>query len=230
MIDIHCHILPGIDDGANSWASSVRMCQQSISDGVKHIIATPHANFAYAFNRESHQQLLEELRTRVPQLEFSMGCDFHLSIENVEDALINRERYVINGTRYLLVEFGDYITSFNYNGPVLQLLEADFIPIVTHPERNPLFLRSPALVREMAASGCKVQLTANALTGFWGSNSRKVALELLKSGLVHYIASDAHDWRRRTTVISEGLKVAARAIGEANAMKLVLDNPQEIFN
>jgi protein-tyrosine phosphatase len=81
MIDIHCHLLPGVDDGAQSWDITLEMCRLAEEDGVTHIVATPHSNFEYHYDREFHSILLEELRSRVPTLSFSLGCDFHLSYE-----------------------------------------------------------------------------------------------------------------------------------------------------
>jgi protein-tyrosine phosphatase len=228
MIDIHSHILPSVDDGSKSWDTTVTMCEQALKDGVTHIVATPHANFRYSYDRERHEDLVKDLRAKVPQLEFSLGCDFHLSSENVEDAIKYPRRYTISDSRYLLVEYSDYITRTSAPEPVRRLLGAGLVPIVTHPERNPLLMRHPEIVETLVRLGCLVQITANSLTGFWGSTSRKVGLQLIKDRLAHFIASDAHDTRRRTTVLSEGLKAAAGVLGSAEANKLVLDNPAKI--
>jgi protein-tyrosine phosphatase len=230
MIDIHCHILPGIDDGSRSWDVTTEMCEQAINDGVEHIVATPHANFRYSYDRAQHSALLDELRSRVPSLQFSIGCDFHLSSENIEDALLNPNRYTVGDSRYLLVEYSEYITRHSAEDPIRRLVAAGFIPIVTHPERNPMLVQHPDVVEALVAAGALVQVTANSLTGFWGTTSRKVGLDLLRRKLVHFIASDAHDTRRRTTVLSAALKVAAGVIGNAEAKKLVSDNPRKLVH
>src|SRR5439155_1078357 len=121
MVDIHCHILPGVDDGARDWETSLAMCRMAARDGIRHIVATPHANDEFAYDRNRLAALLAELRTRVaadPELSgtpltFSLGCDFHLSFENFRDALNQPDRYCIEGTRYLLVEFSDYMIPAN---------------------------------------------------------------------------------------------------------------------
>src|SRR6266508_1714362 len=86
MIDIHCHILPGIDDGARNWEITLEMCRLARQDGITHIVATPHANYDYKYDREAHLALLDELRARMPELRFSLGCDLHLSYENIDAA------------------------------------------------------------------------------------------------------------------------------------------------
>jgi protein-tyrosine phosphatase len=228
MIDIHCHILPGVDDGSRSWDVTREMCEQALNDGVEHIVATPHANFRYAYDRAKHGALLDELCSRVPSLQFSIGCDFHLSSENIEDALLNPNRYTVGDSRYLLVEYSEYITRHAAEDPIRRLTAAGFIPIITHPERNPMLVRHPEIVEALTSIGALVQVTANSLTGFWGARSRKMGLDLLKRGLVHFIASDAHDTRHRTTMLSAAVKVAASLIGDTAATRLVVDNPRKL--
>jgi protein-tyrosine phosphatase len=109
VVDIHSHILPEVDDGPKSWDVCVAMCHAAAADGITHMVATPHANDRYHYDREYLQGLvahLQQLVGDVPKL--SLGCDFHLSIDNIQDALAHPTRYVIEGTRYLLVEFSNY--------------------------------------------------------------------------------------------------------------------------
>ena len=108
MVDIHSHILPEVDDGPKSWDVSIAMCQAAAADGITHMVATPHANDRYQYDRERLQGVLERLQKEAgdaPKL--SLGCDFHLSYENIQDALAHPKRYVIGNTRYLLVEFSN---------------------------------------------------------------------------------------------------------------------------
>src|SRR5689334_2665188 len=102
MVDIHCHILPDTDDGASSWDVAVAMCQMAVQDGIRHIVATPHANDEYTYNRGRHLEGLNRLKEASQGLELSLGCDFHFSFENIQDALVHRDRYVIGNTSYLL--------------------------------------------------------------------------------------------------------------------------------
>src|SRR6267378_2264227 len=109
VFDIHCHILPEVDDGPKSWDAAQEMCRMAVTDGIMHIVATPHANNRYHYDRDYLSGLLEHLRGLVGDApELSLGCDFHLSYENLQDVLASPERYVIGNTNYLLVELSNY--------------------------------------------------------------------------------------------------------------------------
>jgi protein-tyrosine phosphatase len=108
MVDIHCHILPGIDDGSDSWETTLEMCRIAADDGITHIVATPHANEEFMYSRNGHGKLLSELQARVPSLKFTLGCDFHMSYENIEDALLDPAPFAIGDTKYILVEFNNF--------------------------------------------------------------------------------------------------------------------------
>jgi len=229
MIDIHCHILPGIDDGARDWETTLEMCRLARQDGVTHIVATPHANYEYQYDRTAHLALLDQLRARVPELSFSLGCDFHLSYDNVEDARQHLDRYAIGETRYLLVELSEYST-FNVAQTLYQLQAAGLLPILTHPERNPIIVSQPELLDQLASAGCLFQITANSLTGFWGKRAQQFCVEMLRERMVHFIASDAHGVKNRTPVLSQARDAAARIVGPAEAEKLVAANPAAVVS
>jgi protein-tyrosine phosphatase len=228
MIDIHCHILPCVDDGAKSWDVTVEMCRLAKQDGVTHIVATPHSNFEYHYDRGFYSALLEELRSRVPELSFSLGCDFHLSFENIEDALDHPERYAIGNTRYLLAELSDF-SGFKVAEAVYQLQTAGLVPIITHPERNPVILANSELLTELSATGCLFQITANSLTGSWGRAAQKLCEAMLKKNMVHFIASDAHGLRRRPPILSAARNAAEKIVGLDAAERLVVANPLAII-
>ena len=228
MIDIHCHLLPAVDDGSQSWETTLEMCRLAELDGVTHIVATPHANYEYRYDRVEHLDRLEELRTRAPKLTFSLGCDFHLSYENIEDAMDHPERYTIGDSRYLLVELSEY-SAFNATQTIHQLHTAGLMPILTHPERNPVILGNPDLLNKFADVGCLFQITANSLTGFWGKTKQKFCEQMLKKKMVHFIASDAHGTRNRPPMLSFARDAAAKIIGATAAEKLVNGNPQAVL-
>jgi protein-tyrosine phosphatase len=227
MIDIHCHLLPGVDDGAKSWEVTIEMCRLAEKDGVTHIVATPHANYEYRYDRAAHLELIEELRSRVPGMSFSLGCDFHLSYENIVDVMIHPDRYVIGNTRYLLVELSEF-SVFHIENTLFQLQTAGLVPILTHPERNPVILKTPELLHKFFDTGCLMQITANSLTGFWGKTAQTMCEEMLRKEMVHFIASDAHGVKNRNPLLSAARDAAARIIGPATAEKLVTDNPRVV--
>ncbi len=229
MVDIHCHILPAIDDGSKSWEMTAEMCRVAAADGVTHIVATPHCNDEYVYDRMRYTEMLGELYDIANgKLAFSLGCDFHFSYDNIQDALENPRRYTIGDTNYLLVEFSDYGISPTVNRQLQQIASHGLVPIITHPERNPLLLKQPEMGLGFAAQGCLVQVTANSVTGFWGTRSQKMAEWLLKHEAVHVIASDAHDPKRRSPILSEARTLVAQHTNADVAEALVNLNPAAI--
>lgn len=229
MVDVHCHILPQVDDGAKSWEVSLEMCRMAAQDGITHIVATPHANNEFSYNREAHEKLLNELRERTPgPLEFSLGCDFHFSYENVEDARAHPDRYAISGTKYMLIELSDYSIPPSISSNMSQLNAAGLTPILTHPERNALLQHRPEVVLDWADAGCVIQVTASSVTGFWGRVARKAAHWLIEHDAVHVIATDAHDTKHRPPLLSEARDVVADWADQDVAKALFEENPQAI--
>jgi protein-tyrosine phosphatase len=231
MIDIHSHILPSFDDGSKSWEMTMEMCRLAIEDGIKHIVATPHASETYSYDRDLVREAIVELDRRVgDKIEFSIGCDFHLSYDNVEDAMAHPQRYTIAAQQYLLVELSDYGISPQIGDTFYRLRSAGMTPILTHPERNVILQRKPEQVLGWVEAGCFVQVTASAVTGFWGDNSRQVAMWLLEHNAVHVLATDAHDDRHRKPILSEARDAVSKRFGEELARALVQDNPAAIVS
>jgi protein-tyrosine phosphatase len=231
MVDIHTHILPGIDDGSKSWEMTAEMCRIAIADGTTHVVATPHSNDVYTYHRERFIDMLGQLHdTADGRLAFSLGCDFHFSRENITDALGHPRRYTIGDTQYLLIEFHDRGIPATVNDDILSLLSCGMLPIITHPERNQPLLKDPEMVLELVELGCLVQVTADAITGSWGLRSQRMAEWLLQRRAIHVIASDAHDPVRRRPVISEARAAVVEMAGENIADALVRLNPEAIVD
>ncbi len=229
MVDIHCHILPETDDGADSWEMAVQMCHLAARDGIDHIVATPHANDEYLYDRPRHAAALEQLRQMVgPAPVLSLGCDFHFSFENLRDALKDPERFVIADTRYLLVELSDYAMPRYVGENLARLIGVGLTPILTHPERNLMLQRDSRQVVAWAKQGCAVQLTASSLTGQWGKKAAKLCHWLIEHELVHMLATDAHNLDRRPPLLSVARDAVARRYGADLAEALVEGNPRAI--
>jgi protein-tyrosine phosphatase len=230
VIDIHCHVLPDVDDGPKSWDVSLEMCRMAAADGVTHIVATPHSNDRYAYNRAAHAESLNRLRELSGGLpDLSLGCDFHLSYDNLQEVLADPDRYTINSSRYLLVELSDYGIPAQIGDCFLKLGDRGVTAIITHPERNNILRQNPQRVLEWVELGCVVQITANALTGFWGQRVARVAAWLLEREAVHILASDAHDTQHRTPLLSAARDLVAQAFGHDVANALVEDNPRAVL-
>ena len=231
VVDIHSHILPEVDDGPKTWDMCVAMCRTAAADGITHMVATPHANDRYHYDRSYLQGLVAHLQGLIGSApKIILGCDFHLSIDNIQDALVNPGRYVIGDTRYLLVEFSNYSVPQQTTDSFLKLGDCGLTPIITHPERNPILRESPQRVAEWAEQGFIIQMTGSALTGFWGERTRRAALWLLERQAVHVLATDAHDTEKRVPILSTAREAAAEICGEDVAEALVETNPRAIIS
>ena len=195
------------------------------------MVAAPHSNDRYFYDREYLSSLLQNLQQRIgdtPKL--SLGCDFHLSLENMQAALVTPEKYRIGSSRYLLVEFSNFSIPMQIDEWLGQMVELGTRPIITHPERNPILQQTGARVLQLVERGCAVQVTASALTGSWGAKAREMAQSFLKEKAVHFLATDAHDTVRRPPVLSEARKIVAKQFGEEVAEALVEGNPKAVVN
>ena len=174
MIDIHHHLLYGLDDGAKDFETSLKMAEIAIDDGITHVVCTPHANSDYTFRPEENAALLAELQQKIgDRLTLGLGCDFHLSFDNIEDALAHPTKYTVNGKRYLLVEFPDFGIPQNISASFYEMAVAGIVPILTHPERNLTLMQKPEKLAKWLRMDCLVQVTAGSLVGGFGKRSAK---------------------------------------------------------
>jgi protein-tyrosine phosphatase len=237
MVDIHCHILPQVDDGATSWEIAAEMCRMAAADGITHIVATPHCNHQYNYDRARLEESLARLRQLAatdpspsqPGLSFSLGCDFHFSYENMQAATQHPERYCISNSRYLLVELSDFSMPPSVMDALQRLASGGTTPIITHPERNRILGPHPERVMDFIERGCLVQVTGSALLGTFGERAQRSARWLLENGAAHALASDAHDTVKRPPKLSAARDAAAELCGEGCANALVSDNPRAII-
>jgi protein-tyrosine phosphatase len=230
MIDIHCHILPNLDDGAESMEVSAGMADMAIEDGVTHIICTPHADGSYRFQPDLIKQRLEELQARYEgRLTFGSGCDFHLSFDNLRAIRDDPSRYTLNHKNYLLVEFADYSIPAAMDQALHELQLAGLSPIITHPERNPLIRTKPERLFQWLRQGCYAQVTAQSVLGKFGRTAQEASEHWLAAGAFHFIASDAHNVTSRPLRLKETYTYIARNYGEEIARALLVDNPLAAF-
>jgi protein-tyrosine phosphatase len=230
MIDLHCHILPGLDDGASSWETTSEMYRIAANDGIRHVVATPHANDQYSYDRAQCELLLEKLKSLGHSIDFSLGCDFHCSFENVEDALLHPYRYTIGTSSYLLVEFSNFSALAVMGEALFRLASTGLVPILTHPERNMALLERPEKVLDLMGQGCLIQVTAGSFTGHWGRRSQMMAEWLLKKNAVHIVATDAHDPVHRPPVLSKAFGRVSQLAGHDSAEQLFIGNPGAIVS
>jgi len=226
MVDIHSHILAGVDDGAKTLEESVAMARMAADCGTTDIVATPHADLVYPFDSEVIDQKIAELKAACGDVvRIHRGCDFHLHYDNIQEALENPRKFTINGHQYLLVEFSD-LAVFRTTGEVFERMRlAGLVPVITHPERNLLLQQRISSLRSWVADGCLIQVTAQSFFGRFGKRARAFAAELMKQGLVHFVASDAHDCRDRPPRLDEAFRHIEKLYGRKRAERLCVHNP-----
>jgi protein-tyrosine phosphatase len=226
MIDIHCHILPYVDDGPTDMDEAVAMAKIASRDGISAIVATPHID-DISISSVSIGQQVERLNNRLSELGIDVkilrGADVKA---NIDPHFLRG--YTINNTEYILLEFPPSYLPGNTKAIIFRMVTSGYRPIITHPERNHSVVKKPDLLFDMLDSGVSAQITAESLVGAFGPDARECARHLLKCGAVSFIATDAHSSTLRPPVLSKGLRVAERIIGEAEARKLVTTNPEAV--
>ncbi|KNY26605.1 tyrosine-protein phosphatase [Pseudobacteroides cellulosolvens] len=234
MIDIHCHLLWGIDDGPKTLDESVQVCSMLKSRGVNRVIATPHyiVGSTYQTNAASvthiTQQLNEVLLQKVPEFEIMPGMEVFIT-PDIIDLIKSNEILTLNGTRYILIE-----TSLNnistYMEDIFYKLQLEgYIPIFAHPERNRKINMDFKLIERLISNGVLIQVNYDSLMGRYGKDVKKFTEILLKKGLVHFIATDTHCVSERFKGTGELSKILLELIGNENTEKIININPSRIL-
>jgi protein-tyrosine phosphatase len=230
MVDLHCHILPDLDDGAANMEESIAMAESAIADGITHVVATPHSSSEYFFDFPHVRKLRDELQAKVgDRLKIATGCDFHLNPENLLALRKNPQQYCINQRDFLLLEFNEISIPPSMDQTLHEIQLAGVRPVITHPERNGILRAHPERLKKWVRQGCFVQVTGGAITGSFGLRSQKDALQWIGEGLIHFVASDAHNTRSRPLRLNPAYAAVVAQFGEEKARALFLENPLAAF-
>lgn len=227
LIDIHSHVLYGLDDGPRAFEESLAMVRMAAEHGTTALVATPHASPQFHFDPALIAERLAELEQALDgALALYSGCDFHLSYDNIQDAIRNPYKYTINHKNYLLVEFSDMLIFKNTSEIFARLTGAGMLPVITHPERNGLLRQRLEEIAAWVESGVLVQVTAQSLTGGFGRKAQEFCRTLLDRGLVHFTASDGHDCDHRPPCMDRAREWLTENYGEAVSEALCVANPR----
>jgi protein-tyrosine phosphatase len=208
MIDLHCHILPGIDDGPETIEDSLALARAAVAEGIHTVVATPHVNARYPSEPDMIAELVEELNVRLVKdgigLEVLPGAEIAVThLAETEPAQL--ERLGLGGSRWLLVEPPFALVAVGLEGMVADLLHSGHRVVLAHPERCPALRRDQRMVASMAEAGVLMSVTAGSLTGRFGKDARRFAHLLAREGLIHNVTSDAHDHQHRPPGMTEAV-------------------------
>lgn len=234
MIDLHCHLLPGIDDGPSDMALALAMAEIAFADGIRTVACTPHIYPGMYENdaagiKAACAALQMELDARGIGLHLTTGADVHLDEDLVAGIRTGRIPTLAD-SRYLLLEPPHHVAPPRFDQSVFQLLVAGIVPVITHPERLTWIEGHYDIFVRLAKAGAWMQLTAGSVTGRFGKRPQYWAERMLDEGLVHLLATDAHHPRRRPPLLAEARDAAARRLGDAEAGHLVTTRPQGILD
>ncbi|MGB7283712.1 MAG: CpsB/CapC family capsule biosynthesis tyrosine phosphatase [Candidatus Acidiferrum sp.] len=230
MIDVHCHILPGLDDGPETMDVSLEMAESAIAEGITHVVATPHSSSKYRFDFPRVRQVRDELQAKIgDRLVLATGCDFHLNPENLDALREDAPRFCINQHDYLLLEFNEYSIPPSMDQTLHEIQLLGLRPVITHPERNAILRVQPERIAKWVRLGCFVQVTAGSLSGIFGPSAQKDAWRWMAEGLVHFVASDAHNTRGRPLKLQPAFELVREQHGEEKARSLFFENPMAAF-
>ena len=227
MIDIHSHILPGIDDGSKSMQETVELLTIARDAGTEIIVASPHSDSEYTYDPEKVDELIAEAQGLIGDgIKIVRGCDFHLMFANVNAAMENPKLYTINRGPYILMELSDMMIFPNTTDIWRQLESQGIRIILTHPERNQILQTKFEQIEKWVAGGFYMQVTAQSLLGMFGSKAHKIAVRMLDKGLAHFVASDGHDPVGRPPRLDLAFKWVTERYDNDLAEMLFIDNPR----
>ena len=218
MIDLHCHILPGVDDGPKDWEMSLEMAKAAVDEGITHILATPHHMNRYWMNPKSDVLLLvNELQERIDNenipLTIFPGQEVRLHGEILQNIQKDEICFIDEFNQYILIEFPtatvpDYADRLFY-----EMQSAGITPVIVHPERNHAILKDPSILYEFVSRDILTQLTAASYLGLFGKEIEKLSTQLIEHNLVHFLASDAHNVTSRNFYMKEAFEKLEKEYG-----------------
>ncbi|MGV8905495.1 MAG: tyrosine-protein phosphatase [Acetobacterium sp.] len=234
MIDLHAHILPGVDDGAQTMAESLEMIREAQKQGFQGIILTPHyiINSRYQSNIKDNKVIFKALKKAVAD----EGLDIFLFLGNevcykvdVLDLIEKGNVSTMNGSRYFLIETKSHLTDlFNLETFLFKLQLKGYIPIIAHPERYEFVQKDPNVLGNMVLRGALAQMNILSLTGHYGTSARECAEILITHNMVHFLASDAHQIKSYED-FGAARKIAVDLIGEKKVDRMLKENPRRVL-
>ncbi|MEW5424325.1 tyrosine-protein phosphatase [Amorphus sp. 3PC139-8] len=229
MIDLHCHLLPGLDDGSKDLAQSIEMARMAEADGIRIVACTPHITPGVYDNEGPRiRAAVEDLAAHLFELDINLylvaGADVHIA-PNLAQGFRSGRVLTLADSRYFLFEPPHHVAPPRLEEFVRDLLAVGFIPVITHPERLSWIDTHFSAIKRLFASGAWIQVTAGSITGQFGSQARYWSELMLDEGMVHIVATDAHNTSRRPPNLSAARAAVASRLGEEEAERLCQTRP-----
>lgn len=233
LIDLHCHILPELDDGADSLRTALAMARMAVADGIDHVVCTPHMHPAFAHVTPSRiaaatSRFRQSLHREGIPLAIGFAAEVHLTATLLRDLRAGRVP-LLGRSNLFLLELSHRIMPADPQGLVRAIFDTGHRPVVVHPERFRWIEQRYSVLAAMRDEGALIQITAGSLLGDFGNRARYWSERLIDEGLVDLLASDGHDTRLRRPLMRQAVEVVARRIGEEHAMALGHGNPAAIL-
>ncbi len=226
--DIHCHLLPGVDDGAETTDEALALLRRAYRDGTRAVILTPHHRGRCRPQPEKLRERLDELQAKMPQLQLYLGCEVHYQAD-IGTLLDEGKVLTLCGSSYCLLEFSRQVPKSVLLQGTSQILSEGYIPILAHAERYAVICKEPSLADELVYMGARIQLNATSVLGKSGWGIKRCCTRLLKDGLVHFIASDAHNGTTRPPELSKCYEHIKKRFGAEYAEQLFSLNARHIM-
>ena len=235
MIDLHCHILPGVDDGPKDVEESLAMARHAVKDGIHAIVATPHAlGGTYPNPPEkiiaAAKALGDRFETEHLPLALYTGAEVHICPDMAARILAGQAAFLCENKRYILIEFPFQTVPYGFKEELFHLALRGITPVIAHPERNPMVHFQPEILYDLTAAGCLIQVNSTSITGGFGDDIMRCSHDLIKNRGVHIIASDAHSAHNRPPLLSAAVDIAAKILkSKAAALEMVSGAPAAVI-
>lgn len=227
LVDIHNHLIFGVDDGPADLSGSLALAMQAAAEGITHIVCTPHASEQFPYRKEAVEARFDDLRSKLAgKIDLSLGCEMHMTADNVFDAVGHPLRYSFNNRGYLLIEFATQSIPSNMLNAISSLMACGYTPIIAHPERYPGVTTRPEMLARWMRQGCLLQVTAGSLYGRFGRTAEAFSNELLSRNWIHFVATDAHDVKWRPAHLKKCYEYISNRVGSETARRVCITNPQ----
>ncbi len=234
MIDLHTHIISGVDDGADSVETSVRMLKMAEEDGITDIVLTPHfipgsINNVREIVLKRYSELYELSRAKGIKINLYPGSEVFID-PSLPDLVENGSVCTLNNSSYVLVELPMMSIPEYTREVIYELRLRGYVPIIAHPERNRALVAKPNTLKELVEAGALAQVNSSSLRGLFGRKIRETALIFIRHDMVHFIASDAHTCRGRSPRLASVFEMITREFGRSEARRLIVDNGRAVLD